>query len=81
MSYDQKLAMLLTEASNKGCKIGLVQDKEALEFIAGLKDLHKKKKKIRITRSTEILMEVWSVEVARRRLSEHIRGECGCPKT
>ncbi len=75
-----KIETLLTEVSNKGCKISLIQNKEALEFVVGLKDLHKGKKKLRITRSTEILMEVWGIEVARRRLSDHIRGECGCQK-
>ncbi len=82
MSYDQKLAMLLNEVSNgHGCKIGQINIEGAVEFIEGLKRLVREKKRPHITRSAEILKEEWDIDIPRRRLSDHIRGECGCQKS
>lgn len=82
MSYDQKLAMLLDEvAVGHSCRVGQIVIKEALEFIEGVEKLYKDKKNPHITRAAEILKEEWDIIVPRRRLSDHLRGECGCLKS
>ncbi len=76
-----KIAELLTGVSNnQSCKIGQINIEGALEFIEGVQKLVKAKKKPHITRSAEILKEEWNIEIPRRRLSDHLRGACGCQK-
>lgn len=72
---------ILSEMPIRGCRVGQIEIEGAIEFIEGVKGLYKARKKPHITRATEILKEEWGIEVPRRRLSDHIRGECGCPKS
>ena len=76
-----KVSVLLEEVTNnRGCRIGQITIEGAIEFIEGVKKLAKAKKKPHITRAAEILKEEWDIDVPRRRLSDHIRGECGCQR-
>ena len=77
----KKVSELLAKVSNNPrCKIGQIKIEGAVEFIEGVQKLVQAKKHPHITRAAEILKEEWDIDIPRRRLSDHLRGECGCQR-
>lgn len=60
------------------CKCALIKDSKALEFIARVIQDKREGKEPNIARAAELLLKHWDINVKRRALSAHIRGECSC---
>jgi hypothetical protein len=65
----------------RGCRVSHINDEKALEFVRKVAEAKKAGKDPNLKRASEILEEAWGLDVPRRALSAHIRGECGCQKT
>ncbi len=80
MSKSPDVDTLVEDLCKTGCKVSWIRDPKALEFIEKVMIEKRAGKNPCIQRASDLLMEVWGIEIKRRSLSAHIRGECGCPK-
>jgi hypothetical protein len=79
---DKEVDNLLDEVLRpRGCRVSHIKDEKALKFIAKITLEKQNGGDPNIGRASDILKEIWSIDVPRRSLSEHARGNCSCPKT
>ena len=64
----------------RGCRVKLVTDKAALEFIKKVTLAEHEGKEPNVALAARILLDRWDIKIKRRNLEHHVRGECGCPK-
>jgi hypothetical protein len=86
MSKEKRMQNLLDETLTHGCVVKAVTQTDALEFIEGVVKLYqeweldKSKRKPDFSQVSRILMREWKIDIDRRKISGHVRGECKCPK-
>jgi hypothetical protein len=71
---------LVEETLTGGCRVSRITNKDAVKFVRLIKEAKQAGKEPNLERASELLMEMWNVDIPRRALSTHCRGKCGCQK-
>ena len=85
MAKEISMQDLLDETLTQGCLVKAVSNPQAIAFIDGITKLYQEwlldesKRRPDCSQAARILMREWSIDIDRRKLNAHARGECKCP--
>lgn len=78
---------LLEEATHvEGCKVGAIAEKDAQDFLDKVVAMYQvweagdSTRKPSFSQVARILKREWGINISRRIISDHVRGECKCQR-
>jgi hypothetical protein len=81
LEKDLDIEDLMKQVKAKGCRVSQIEEPKAREFVERVHQDKLSGKEPNLTRSSELLEEIWGIDISREALRNHVRGKCSCKKT